>query len=171
MQQIEICKQDGPGEHDLGLLRRWLCSDEGNGSSLEGPGWNAWDAVPGNDQNRDRDFVVLSSKHRHRDWFERWIGDSLLKTYHRFFGRHHKRVTIKDEEHGLTDYDDTKIYRAADVVCTLLAPLLTTIPMFVLSFESGIKTRLGLIMAFTTLFSIRSVHPLKSYFELFGATA
>ena len=60
-----------------------------------------------------------------------------------------------DEEFGLTEYDDAKISVAADILCTLFAPLLTTVPMFVLYFVSDIKTRLGIIMGFTTLFSIR----------------
>ena len=62
---------------------------------------------------------------------------------------------IKDEEFGLTEYNDAKIAVAADVTCTLFAPLLTTIPMFVLYFVSDVRNRLGIIMGFTTLFSIR----------------
>ena len=46
---------------------------------------------------------------------------------------------------------------AADVLCTLLAPLLTIILMFVLYFVSDIKIRLSTIMRFTTMFSIRYV--------------
>ena len=64
---------------------------------------------------------------------------------------------MKDEEFGLTEYNDAKISLAADVICTLFAPLLTTIPMFVLYFVSDIKTRLGIIMGFTILFSVRYV--------------
>ena len=58
---------------------------------------------------------------------------------------------------GLTEYNDENISIAADVLCTILAPLLITVPMFVLYFVSDIKTRLCIIMGFTTLFSIRSV--------------
>ena len=68
-----------------------------------------------------------------------------------------KKTSTKDEEFGLTDYNDAKISVAADVTCTLFAPLLTTVPMFVLYFVSDIKNRLGIIMGFTTLFSIRFV--------------
>lgn len=70
-----------------------------------------------------------------------------------------KKTFPTDEESGPTDYNDDKISTAADVVCTLLAPLLTTVPMFVLYFVTDIKKRLGIIMAFTTLFSIRLVAP------------
>ena len=58
---------------------------------------------------------------------------------------------------GLTEYNDEKISLAADILCTLLAPLLITIPMFVLYFVSEIEARLCIITGFTTLFSIRSV--------------
>ena len=64
---------------------------------------------------------------------------------------------IQDEEFGLTEYDDTKISLAADIICTLFAPLITTIPIFVLYFVSNVRVRLGIIMAFTTVFSIRLV--------------
>ena len=63
----------------------------------------------------------------------------------------------KDEEFGLTEYNDAKISVAADVTCTLFAPLLTTVPMFVLYFVTDVRNRLGIIMGFTTLFSVRSV--------------
>ena len=53
------------------------------------------------------------------------------------------------------EYNDAKISVAADILCILLAPLLTTIPMFVLYLVSDIKARLGIIMGFTTLFSVR----------------
>ena len=64
---------------------------------------------------------------------------------------------MKDEEYGLTDYDDAKISKAVNIFCTFFAPLLTTVPMFVLYFVPDIQRRLGIIMGFTTLFSIRSV--------------
>ncbi len=62
-----------------------------------------------------------------------------------------------DEELGVTEYKDAGISTAADIICTLLAPLLTTIPMFVLYFVKDIEKRLGIIMGFTIIFSIRFV--------------
>ena len=62
---------------------------------------------------------------------------------------------IKDEEYGLTEYDDAKISTAANIFCTIFAPLLTTMPMVVLYFVSDIEKRLGIVIGFTTLFSIR----------------
>ena len=78
MQQIEICKQQGPSAHDLKLLRKWLKSADGNGSALRGSGWNAWEAQ----NNMELDFLVLSG-HGERDRFERWVGDKLLSILHR----------------------------------------------------------------------------------------
>ena len=87
MQQIEICKQDGPSKHDLGLLRGWLVSPEGNDSSLRGPGWDAWEKDEGRLRDTEHDYVALSSKHKSRDRFERWTGDALIGFYHRLIGR------------------------------------------------------------------------------------
>ena len=64
---------------------------------------------------------------------------------------------VMDEELGVTEYRDAGVSTAADIICTLLAPLLTTIPMFVLYFVKDIEKRLGIIMGFTMIFSIRSV--------------
>ena len=129
-----------------------------------------WEASEGRLRDTENDFLVLSSKHRNRDRFERWAGDTFLRVYHRLIGRRFKvsrslygcydaltakKTFVKDEEFGLREYDDAKISVAADVLCILLAPLLTTIPMFVLYFVSNIKARLGIIMGFTTLFSVR----------------
>ena len=65
-----------------------------------------------------------------------------------------QKTHTQDNGFGLTEYNDEKISLVADITCTLFAPLLTTIPMFVLYFVSDVRNRLGLIMAFTTLFSI-----------------
>ncbi len=72
-----------------------------------------------------------------------------------------QKIIIKDEEYGLTEYNDAKISVAAEVVITLVAPLMTTIPMFILYFVLDVKNRLGIIMGFTTLFSIWLVSTLS----------
>ena len=64
---------------------------------------------------------------------------------------------MKDEELGLAEYDDASISMVSDLVCTIFAPLLTTVPMFILFYVSDVKIRLGIVMGFTFLFSIRSV--------------
>lgn len=87
MQQIEICKQGGPSEHDLSLFRSWLTSSKGNQSSLRGPGWDTWEKSEGRFRDTENDYVVLSSIHQSRDRFERWTGDTLLGIYHRLVGR------------------------------------------------------------------------------------
>ena len=90
LQQLEICKHGGPSKHDLDLLRTWLVSAEGNGSSLRGPGWDIWEKAQGRLRDSETDYLVLSSKHRNKDRFERWVGDTLLGVYHRLIGRHLK---------------------------------------------------------------------------------
>lgn len=89
MQQIEFSKQVGPSNHDLKLLRHWLTSTDGNESALRGPGWNAWEKGP-ETKVQESEYIVLSSKHRNTDRFERWTGDTLLGLYHRLIGRHLK---------------------------------------------------------------------------------
>ncbi len=90
MQQIEICKQQGPSAHDMKLLQDWLKSADGNKSALRGCGWNAWEVQNRCGRNTEVDFLVLSSKHRERDRFERWAGDKLLSIFHRLIGKRFK---------------------------------------------------------------------------------
>ena len=71
------------------------------------------------------------------------------------------KCLVRDEEIGLTEYSDAKISTAADIVCTVVAPLLVTVPMFVLSAVNDVRVRLGIIMSFTTAFSIWQVLPLS----------
>lgn len=61
---------------------------------------------------------------------------------------------------------------ASDIISTIGAPLLTTIPMFVLYFVADIAKRLGIIMGFTVLFSITSVQisPVLSFLSLTSAS-
>ena len=57
----------------------------------------------------------------------------------------------------MTAYSDIKISSTTTAICTLLAPLLITILLFILHFVSSVEKRLGIIMGLTTLFSIRLV--------------
>ena len=45
-----------------------------------------WEASEGRLRDTENDFLVLSSKHRKRDRFERWVGDRFLRVYHRLIG-------------------------------------------------------------------------------------
>ena len=90
LQQIEICKQDGPSKHDLSFFRRWLIRANGNACSLRGPGSDVWEVSEGRPGDVENDFLVLSAKHSNRDRFERWIGDTLLRVYHRIIGQRFK---------------------------------------------------------------------------------
>ena len=83
MQQISLCKQDGPCKSDLHSLRVWLGSTTGNDHSLGGPGDEVWTLYDGEKRSKyEDDFMVLSSRHVEIDRFERWIGDTLLDIYH-----------------------------------------------------------------------------------------
>ena len=170
MQQIEICKQQGPSAHDMKLLQGWLKSAGGNRCALRGPGWDA-----------GKYKIVVVETRTSIFWFCPDIGsvidlnDGLAISYlvycTAYVGRnsryvkdnfnYHKLILKNDfpmdEELGVTEYRDAGISTAADIVCTLLAPLLTTIPMFVLYTVKDIEKRLGIIMGFTIIFSIRCV--------------
>lgn len=107
VQQIEICKYGGPSQHDLSLLRSWLTSPEGNDLSLRGWGCDVWEEHEGRLRDTENDFVVLSSKHRSRDRFERWAGDTLLGIYHRLLGRHFKVSCMTDKSMGSAEIIET----------------------------------------------------------------
>ncbi|KAM0803376.1 hypothetical protein BDR22DRAFT_886751 [Usnea florida] len=170
--QLEISKHEGPSKHDLRFLRGWLTGTDGNNSALRGCGSDAWNADNGQEKDLNKDLVALSSKHRQRDRFERWAGDNLLGAFHRLVASRSNNNVGADVESGPTEYSDEKISMAADIVCTILAPLLTTVPMFILFFVTDITKRLGIIMAFTTLFSISlAMFSSARRIEVFAATS
>lgn len=152
LQRIELGKQAGPSRHDLELLRQWLISSKGNNGDLQGPGFDIWHEEDGEEDCRKRmDFAVLSAKHDGRDSFLSWVGDKGFGMFHRLFGRlirvnflafagsesladrtKQKNTALIDEECGLVEFKDRGILTVVNVISTLLASLLVTMPMIVL---------------------------------------
>lgn len=64
---------------------------------------------------------------------------------------------IVDGDCGLVEYKETAILAAVNIVTILLASLLITVPMFILITVENVHRRLGIIMVFTSLFSIMFV--------------
>ena len=89
---IEICKQAGPSQYDLQLLRHWLVSSKGNNSDLEGPGWDIWEEQDNCDAESKKraDLVVLLAKHNGQDHLLKWMGERAFKLFYRLGGRRTK---------------------------------------------------------------------------------
>lgn len=69
-------------------------------------------------------------------------------------------AVVVDGDCGLVEYKDTAVMGAANILSTLLASILITGLMFVLSIINNVHMRLGIVMLLTSLFSITYVNQL-----------
>ncbi|SLM40034.1 hypothetical protein LPUS_10725 [Lasallia pustulata] len=175
LQQIELCRQSGPSQYDLRLLRLWLISSKGNNCGLAGPGWDVWEEDKNHDveSKKRADLVVLSAKHKGQDYLLRWMGEKAFGLLYRLLGKRMKKMAVVvDGDCGLVEYKDTAVMGAANILSTLLASILITGLMFVLSIINNVHMRLGIVMLLTSLFSITLyVCSEAKRVEIFAATA
>jgi hypothetical protein len=77
-----------------------------------------------------------------------------------------------DVESGLTEYDDAKLTAITDFISVVVATMLPTASIFVLYSVTNMLARLGVIMAFSVVFSATlSVFTRARKIEVFAATA
>jgi hypothetical protein len=133
--------------------------------------------------------VTLSREAVERDAFSQWISDELLGKFHRLIGHRFKVVhynlpypTIEwcltsfqkpfDVESGLYHYRKGNVRAISHLVGILLASLIPAASIFTLYFVPHMTDRLGVIVAYSALFSIcLGVFTTARRVEIFGATA
>ncbi|OJJ72197.1 hypothetical protein ASPBRDRAFT_207437 [Aspergillus brasiliensis CBS 101740] len=178
MSQIAINQQPNPQADELEYLRDWLKVEVSENSGLHGPGSLVWFPEQGDEPNLKDKLVVLSSKNVNQDKFTRFILKHAGKLLLSLPFIPVKRRNFPTRE-SLGNRPVFQIYSSSDdiisvgnKIATVLASLLTTIPVVVLNFISSINLRLGLIVMFTLLFSsVLAFMGNASRVEVFGASA
>ncbi|GKZ22834.1 hypothetical protein AbraIFM66951_004958 [Aspergillus brasiliensis] len=178
MSQIAINKQPNPQVDELENLRDWLKVEVSENSGLHGPGSLVWFTEQGDEPNLENKLVVLSSKNVNQDKFTRFIlkhaGKLLLSLPFIPVKRRNfpTRETLGNPPVFQIYSSTDDIISVGNKIATVLASLLTTIPVVVLNFISSINLRLGLIVMFTLLFSsVLAFMGNASRVEVFGASA
>ena len=160
LQQAGLSTLPKPGRYDLRYLQEWLANPRGGKFPLEGPDRN-W--------TYSNDLLALRRR-AESDSFSKWFSEKLLPFYHRVFGRYiHKKNSHRENE---VSYKDSVILKVASMLATTLAALLIVAPVVILDEINSMKARLGLMSAFTVLFSLcitRLTNAKRT--EVFAATA
>jgi hypothetical protein len=95
-----------------------------------------------------------------------WLIKLLLPLFHRFIGRQRKG------DGPVHHYEDAHLERPASVISTVLASLLPVAAIVVLYYVTNMAARLGIIAAFTAIFSfVLALISTGRRVEVFTATA
>lgn len=160
-QEAFLSKLGPPRPHHVKLLRECL-EDPRLSDYLLGKDSNIW-----SDESTLHDLV---SAHPVRD-FDRlslWLIKLFLPIFHRFVGQHYK----DNADGSVYHYDDEHLEFPASVISTVLASMLPVVSIVVLYFVTSMAVRLGIVAAFTAIFSLVLALITKGRrVEVFAATA
>jgi len=172
LQYKEICALQNPSKHDLNCLREWLIRPECGDNFLEGIEreiLHSHDRLDV-DQERASDLVTLSREAVERDFFSRWVTDELLGKFHRLVGHRIKRPF--DVEAGMYHYHKSNLRAISHLVGVVLASVIPAASIFTLYFVHNMIDRLGVLLAYSALFSIcLALFTTARRVEIFAATA
>jgi len=142
-----LAKLGRPSKHDLDFLRDWLVRrDMGNFPiiSNDRESWN---------KEMEHDLVTVNEP-SDSDPFSSWVSQSFLPTFHSLIGKHYKDPVSWDQESGISWYSDGRIQSALDVFGTVASSLFPIASIVALYFVNSMLVRLGIVAAFTTVFSV-----------------
>jgi hypothetical protein len=142
LQQASLVLLPKPSNYDLNFLQEWLDDPKAGNFPLLGP-----------DRNWTSATDLLSLRRRaESDTFSKWVSEKLLPPYHRYLGRFiHKKTP---DQYNEVKYKDSAVLKTASMLATTLVALLIIAPVAILYKISSMEARLGVMAAFTVLFSL-----------------
>ncbi|KAF5640452.1 hypothetical protein F52700_3602 [Fusarium sp. NRRL 52700] len=161
-----------PEKRSLAFLRLWLdsqCSVEHFPLGTESTTWNFEDI---------NEYFKLDKTSSDR--ISSLVRGALLDAYHTCAEQIRKLkkrprendVSAQGSEPRIQKYDDEKLRAVSDGITAALASLLPTVMILILYFVKRMLVRIGLVIVFTTLFSIiMSFYPGAKKGEVFAAVA
>lgn len=148
IQVSQISALSPPTQPNLDVLHDWLKGPKYGKGFLKGVESQTWDLEKGR-----ADYVTLSNKQVEQDILTRWIYKIVPGTLHPCCGRRFKAVENIDAGNDLFEYKDSHLNRTAHTLSSALSSLLPTLSIFALYYVKNMPARLGLILAFTTIFA------------------
>ena len=145
--QKMVCNFQKPAKSNLEFLRDWLTRKKMGGCPILGKDSHAWD------METEPDLVTLIDS-RDTDSFTNWVCRTIVPGFHAVLGRHIKKPVAWDPESGVCDYSESKILTILDICATVASSLLSISSIVVLYFVSNMSIRLGVVAAFTAVFSL-----------------
>jgi hypothetical protein len=166
LQQAHILAFQPPAKNDLGFLQFWLTNPKLGDNFLHGAGSDTWD-----DAKLRPDLVALRPRSENDKRFSRRATNYLIALFRRVF-RWKGLFSGDIEIPGLVDYQASNLLLIMQITTAVLSSLLLMISVVVLYFVHPTGARLGIIGAFTVIFSLSlAVFSGANRNEIFGATA
>ncbi|KAF8857202.1 hypothetical protein BDZ45DRAFT_674863 [Acephala macrosclerotiorum] len=176
--QISSIPEPNPSERTL--LHDWIRSTVmGGGCGFLGRDLGGFDQPSVYEEMHQGDLAILSDSHGEDDLFTKFVTGPLLTIYH-WCGlgrrtplpRDPENPPVGDNRSNLHHYDDRRIQMITNVLGTMFSSFAPLLSIVVLSFVSSSKARLGLVCAFTILFSCCLAVATKARrVEIFAASA
>lgn len=88
------------------------------------------------------------------DNFSKAVSEWLVPIFHRVIGKYFKDPVSWDDASGILRYSDTGVGFAVDVVGTVISSLFPIVAIVALYFVDQMSARLGIVAAFTAVFSL-----------------
>ncbi|KAF2187509.1 hypothetical protein K469DRAFT_725452 [Zopfia rhizophila CBS 207.26] len=166
LKQVQLNSLLPPTEQNINLLREWLQRPKYGNKFLRGFEARTWDL-------ERADLISLYKEEIEQDPLTRWLFRIIPGPFHRKWGYRWKKPTKSKSSGGdLFEYKDSTLVQLAKSLSTILSTLLPTISIFVLYYFKNMPVRLGLIVLFTSLFSLALNLTSKARkVEIFAATS
>lgn len=146
LQLAQMAQLPSPGRYDLKQLRRWMSLDTDGRYPLVGLDRDIW-------TNSNRDDLFALRTRPESDAVSVFITDYFMPLFHTLFGR-----CLKPRAEGQittsVHYNDRHILRFASAVATLLSAVAMVTPIAVLYKITSMPVRIGVMAAFTAVFSV-----------------
>ncbi|KUJ15788.1 uncharacterized protein LY89DRAFT_719498 [Mollisia scopiformis] len=161
---------------DVAMLKEWILSpDLGGGILFSGEDLSPWGKSVYDETHND-DLMIVKSRTGENDTFTRFLAGPVFHLLERFWRRFKKPETSNTEEQvpasNLYHYSDSHIIGTIDVMGTVIASMIPLVSIVILYFIRNLGARLGVVCAFTLLFSTGLALVTKARrIEIFACTA
>jgi hypothetical protein len=88
------------------------------------------------------------------DSFTVWVSEWLVPSFHWVIGKHFKESVSWDPASGISWYSDTHVKVVLGVLGTVISSLFPVVSIVALYFVNAVPARLGIVAAFTAVFSL-----------------
>ncbi|KUJ17056.1 uncharacterized protein LY89DRAFT_718744 [Mollisia scopiformis] len=179
-QYSQIASIPEPSPSERTILHDWIGSPAmGGGCGFLGRDLGGYEQLSVYEDLHQSDLAILSDAHGEDDLFTRFVTGPLLTLYHWILKRRRNPLAIDpenppvgDNRSNLHHYDDRRIEMVTNILGTVFSSFAPLLSIVVLSFVSNAKARLGLVCAFTILFTCCLAVATKARrVEIFAASA
>ncbi|MCJ1243035.1 hypothetical protein MMC30_000231 [Trapelia coarctata] len=146
IQQGLLQQLQPPNPGDLEFLQRWMKRPEMGSVYLLGRDSDVW-------EEPSRDLIALRNR-QNDGLYSSCVAESLVRTYHRLVGRHFREPGDVNYMANTVYYSQQGLLLIASLVAMSLSSLLPVAAICTLYSVSSIRVRLGMVAAFTVVFTV-----------------